>query len=191
MSEQPWRPRVVDILALIGFVLLWLLPMAWVGYRGGAPERWPITVRDLYSVSCLFGTASERVSVFYVQVRRDGQLGWEDLDEAEYFRLEPFGHRNRFDRFMSHFGHQPESELARRELAQWLAHADRERHVVHGDRPPIVAVRFLWADRVIDAERPPQGRWRKPPRGEAGMLRQRGKIQFIELIDVEAEPDDE
>ncbi|MFO7566716.1 MAG: hypothetical protein R6X02_29000 [Enhygromyxa sp.] len=182
MSEQRWRPRLVDLVALLGFGLLWLVPMAWVGFLGGAPRSWPITAQDLYSVSCLFGRASERVSVFYVQVRRDGQRGWEDLDESEYFRLEPFGHRNRFDRFMSRFGHQKDAELARRELAQWIAQADREHH---GERPPIVALRFLWADRVIDPERPPSGRWRKPPRSEAGPLRQRGSVQ---LIEVEQEP---
>jgi hypothetical protein len=176
MSEQAFRPRVVDIIALLGFSLLWLVPVAYVGYRGGAPERWPITVRDLYSVSCLFGGASERVSMFYVQVRRDGQPGWEDIDDSEYFRLEPFGHRNRFDRFMSRFGYRHEAELERSELAQWLAHADRERHA---DRPPIVAVRFLWADRTIDPERPPQGCWRKPARTEVGAVRQLGKIQFV------------
>lgn len=176
MDAQPWRPRVVDIVALLGFFSLWLVPVAYVGFRGSAPERWPITVRDLYSVSCLFGGASERVSMFYVQVRRDGQVHWEDLDESEYFRLEPFGHRNRCDRFMARFGHRLEAEPARRELAQWLADADRERHP---ERAPILAVRFLWADRTIDAEHPPQGRWRKPPRREAGPIRQLGKIQFV------------
>jgi hypothetical protein len=177
MTEQRWRPRIVDVVALLGFVLLWLVPVAYVGYRGGAPERWPITIRDLYSVSCLFGGASERVSVFYVQVRREGQVGWEDLDESEYFRLEPFGHRNRFDRFMARFGHRLAAEPQRRELAQWLAQADRERHA---DRPPIIAVRFLWGDRRIEADQPPQGRWRKPARTEVGPVRQLGKILYLD-----------
>src|SRR5690606_27576847 len=155
----------------------WLVPMAWVGLLGGAPRHWPISAQDLYSVSCLFGSASERVSVFYVQVRRVGQLGWEDLDESEYFRLEPFGHRNRFDRYMSRFGHQKHAELARRELAQWLAQTDRERHP---DRPPIEAVQFLWADRVIDRQQPPRGRWRKPARTELGPVHRLGRIEFVD-----------
>lgn len=184
MSEQPWRPRTRDVLALLGFSLFWLLPIAYVGYRGSAPERWPITVRDLYSVSCLFGGASERISVFYLQVRREGQSGWQDVDESEYFRLEPFGHRNRFDRFMARFGYPSEAEAPRRELAQWLARADRERNA---DQPPIVAVRFLWGDHHIDPERPPQGCWRKPARTEVGPVRQLGKIQFIEASE-EREP---
>jgi hypothetical protein len=179
MSEREpgWRPRVVDVAALLGFTLLWLLPIARVGYLGGAPGTWPTSARDLYSVSCLFGEASERISVFYVQVRREGQVGWEDLDESEYFALEPFGHRNRFDRFMSRFGYQDESESARHELAQWLAKADAERHP---ERSAIVAVRFLWADRTIDEDHPPTGRWRKPLRSELrGGLRRLGKIQFV------------
>jgi len=176
MSEQPWRPRVIDVLALLGFFTLWLVPMAQVGYRGGAPASWPINVRDLYSVSCLFGQASERVSMFYVQVRRANHRGWEDLDEREYFKLEPFGHRTRFDRFMSRFGYQADSDLARRELGEWLAAADRA-----GDptRAPIIAVRFVWTDRIIDAEHPPDGRWRKPPRAEAGTFRQLGEIVWV------------
>ncbi len=175
--ERPWHPRLVDVVALLGFGLLWLLPMGWVGYLGGAPHRWPMAARDLYSVTCLFGGASERVSVFYVQVRRANRAAWEDLDESEYFELEPFGHRNRFDRFMSRFGYQDQSKLAREELAQWLAEADRQRHE---DQPPIVAVRYLWADHRIDAEQPPAGRWRKPPRSEVGRVRRLGKIVFVE-----------
>jgi hypothetical protein len=47
MAKQPWRPRVVDVVALLGFSLLWLVPMAWVGFLGGAPRSWPVTARAL------------------------------------------------------------------------------------------------------------------------------------------------
>lgn len=183
MSE-PARPRPIDVAALALFGLLWLVPMAWVGFRGGSPERWPTQARDFYSVSCLFGTASERVSVFYVQVRRDGRSGWEDFDESEYFQLEPFGHRTRFDRFMARFGYQPDSELARAELARWLAVADRARHP---ELPRILAVRFVWGDVVI-AEQPPTGRWHKPPRSEFARVRRLGDIHYLEPDQPEASP---
>jgi hypothetical protein len=175
-SRREGGYRAVDVVALLGYALLWLLPMAWVGVRGGPPTSWPTQARDLYAVSCLFGQASERVSMFYVQVRYDGRSGWHDLPEQEYFRLEPFGHRNRFDRFMARFGYRPQDESARRELAAWLAAAHRERHP---DALEIVAVRFLWADRVISADDPPQDRWRKPPRAEAGRIYQLGEIVVI------------
>lgn len=172
-----WRPRVVDVAALTGLTALWLVPMAYVGWLGGPPRAWPTTARDLYAVSCLFGRGSERVSVFYVQVRYADRPGWYDLDEREHFELEPFGHRTRFDRFMQRFGYQDNAELARRELATWLAQAHAARH---GERGEVIAVRFLWADVEIRADRAPTGAWRKPSRAEAGRLRQLGAVVPIE-----------
>jgi hypothetical protein len=174
---QRWRPRTIDVVALVSFSLLWLAPMAFVGARGSTPVAWPPQARDMYAVSCLFGQARERVSMFYVQVRYDDRPGWHDLDEREYFGLEAFGHRTRFDRFMARFGYQDEAVGARTELARWLAatHAAR-----HPDQPRIVAVRYVWADRVIDPDDPPQGCWQKPPRAEAGPARRLGDPVFIE-----------
>jgi hypothetical protein len=155
--------RKKDVAALLGYTLLWLMPMAWVAARGSSPTNWPTQARDLYAVTCLFGQVHERVSMFYVQVRYDARPGWHDLPEHEYFRLEPFGHR-------------PEDGPARRELARWLAATHRERHP---EDPAILAVRFVWADRVISADDPPQDRWRKPPRAKAGRLNQLGEIIVI------------
>jgi hypothetical protein len=170
------KPRAIDVVALLGYGLLWLLPITWVAVRGGSPTSWPTQARDLYSVSCLFGQVHARVSMFYVQVRFDARRGWHDLPEHEYFSLEPFGHRNRFDRFMARFGFRPEDESARRELAHWLAAAHQQRHP---EQPTILAVRFVWADRVISADDPPQDRWRKPARADAGRIRQLGEIIVI------------
>ena len=103
-AGRPSRPRTRDLILAALFTVGWLLPVAVSSWRGGPPSSWPTRARDFYSVSCLFGTASDRVSMFYVQVRREGLAGWQDFDEGEYFRLEPFGHRTRFDRFMARFG---------------------------------------------------------------------------------------
>ncbi|PRQ08243.1 hypothetical protein [Enhygromyxa salina] len=176
------KTRIIDVIALLAFVVLWLIPMAWVGYLGGPPASWPVNCQDLYAVSCLFGRGSERVSMFYVQVRFADRPGWYDLPEHEYFKLEPFGHRNRFDRFMARFGYREGDGLARSELAHWLAATHRERH---GDEPGIVAVRFLWVDHVISADAPPEDRWRKPPRPRAGQLRTLGDPVIIQAAAVQ------
>lgn len=171
------RARARDSLALLAFTLLWLAPMAYVGFRGGPPAAWPTTLRDLYAVSCLFGPGSARTSMFYMQVRYAERPGWHDFDEREYFELEPFGHRTRFDRFMQRFGYQEQSDAARRELAQWLAEAHAARHP---EAPPIVAARFLWADREVRREQPPAERWRKIPRAQAHPVRQLGQLIYLE-----------
>ncbi|KIG12740.1 hypothetical protein DB30_01098 [Enhygromyxa salina] len=176
MSTRWSGIRVIDAVALLGFGLAWLIPMAWVGYLGGPPASWPVNCQDLYAVSCLFGRGSERVSMFYVQIRLADRPGWYDLPEREYFRLEPFGHRNRFDRFMARFGYRDEDHPARSELAHWIAATHRERHP---DDARIIAVRFLWVDHTISAEAPPTDRWRKPPRSQAGRLRTLGEPVII------------
>jgi hypothetical protein len=178
MNTSTGRPRirVIDALALLAFVIMWLIPMAWVGYLGGPPASWPVNCQDLYAVSCLFGQGSERVSMFYVQTRFADRPGWYDLPEHEYFRLEPFGHRNRFDRFIARFGYRDADQHARTELAHWIAATHRERHP---DEAPIIAVRFLWTDHVISADAPPNDRWRKPPRLQAGQMRTLGQPVII------------
>lgn len=141
------------------FVCGWLIPLTISAYHGGAPESWPMHARDLYSVSCLFGTESDRVSVFYVQVRREHSRGWETVEESQYFELEPFGHRNRFDRFMARFGYMDSqsAEAARAEFARWIAARESEGDASGG---VVIAVRYLWLD--VDLDGDPQGCWRKP-----------------------------
>lgn len=174
----PWRPRVRDVVLALVFTFGWLIPVAAAAIKGGPLRALPNKLRDFYSVSCLFGDASARISVFYVQVWRDGARGWEDFDERELFRLEPFGHRTRFDRFMARFGYHDRAEPARRELALWLAQRDRE---LRPDAPRVVRVRYLWTDVHIDPEHPPTGRWRKRPRRELGAvpMKQLGKVVII------------
>ncbi|MCA9680921.1 MAG: hypothetical protein KC457_01900 [Myxococcales bacterium] len=184
-AGRPSRPRTRDLILAALFTVGWLLPVAVSSWRGGPPSSWPTRARDFYSVSCLFGTASDRVSMFYVQVRREGLAGWQDFDEGEYFRLEPFGHRTRFDRFMARFGVGDSGEQAREELAHWLAARDRERQP---GSAPIIAVRFLWTDRHIDAEDPPQGCWRKPPRAELGAVPMRRLGSIVVIAPAEGGP---
>ena len=178
--RTPWRPRIVDVVALLGFGLLWLVPMAFVGYRGGPPVSWAPQVRDIYAVSCLFGQGRERVSMFYVQVRYADRPGWHDLPEHEYFRHQPFGHRTRFDRFMARFGYYEKAEFARREMATWLVDRHAQRYP---EQPPIVALRYLWADRELLSGEEPQGHWTKPPRAEAGRLYHLGEVIILDEVD--------
>ncbi|NVB37355.1 hypothetical protein G6O69_05895 [Pseudenhygromyxa sp. WMMC2535] len=178
-GDPRWRPRARDLMLAALFVFGWLVPVGISAWRGAPPANWPRHARDLYAVSCLFGEASERISVFYVQVRREGERGWHYVDEGAYFELEPFGHRTRFDRFMARFGYQERAgATARRELATWLAAREDERE---GARGRVVAVRFLWTDRHIDPEHPPTGRWRKLAPSELGAqpMRQLGEVVVI------------
>ncbi len=146
-----------DVAAAVAFAILWILPIASSAALGYPPAFLPTFLRDQYSISCLFSSRPTAFDVYGIQVRRQGKPAWEAFEESELFGLEPFGHRNRFDRFMARWGvHRKE---ARQELAEWIAAEDRRRD---DRRPPIIGVRFLVV--TFDPVRapPPEGPWKKP-----------------------------
>lgn len=168
-----WQPRVRDLIIALVFVMGWLVPLTVTALRADGLRGLPIRVRDFYSVSCLFDTRSERISMFYAQFRLAGEDYWRDVPEDELFQLEPFGHRDRFDRFMARFGCGDGDQLARRELAEWLAERYAE---LYPESPPVVAVRYLWADEQLGDYPPPEGEWVKPERSEMKPLWRLGDI---------------
>lgn len=151
------RPLRRDGVAAIAFAALWLLPIATSAALGYPPSFLPTFLRDQYSISCLFSSRPTVFDVYGIEVRREGRPAWEAFDENELFGLEPFGHRNRFDRFMARWG--VHREQARQELAHWIAAEERRRGA---ERAPIIAVRFLVLTFDPAQAPPPEGPWKKP-----------------------------
>lgn len=157
------RPRVIDRVLGVFFLLVWLVPISYTAFVG-YPGQWlPINLRDLYSVSCLFDDRSERFTSFVVQVRYADSVAWEDFEEEAFFPMQPFGHRSRLDRLFSRFLWQEAREPDRQELADWIA---RRHQTLNPHRPAIVAVRYMAFDTAIDPEFPPEGHWHKPRASE-------------------------
>jgi len=150
--QPPGRDILVGVLVLA----LWVVPIVEGALNAAPNPAWPTVVRDMSTISCLFRHRPERWSFFYLQVRREGG-DWRYWDEHEYFPMEPFGHRTRFDRFMERWGAR--RLRARDDLVRWLAARDRE---LHPQEPAIVAVRFLFGTREIRVDQPPDGHWQKP-----------------------------
>lgn len=161
MTEPAASKRIAraDLIKAAAFTIAWLIPMGLSGLIGYPPEWLPTRMRDIYSVSCLFDDRPTRHSSFYVQLRYEDSPAFVEWEESDFFRMQPFGHRTRFDRYMSRYGWRKNDKLARKQLAEWIA----TRHAkVHPDRAPVVAVRFLFVDTLIDGGEAPQGHWEKP-----------------------------
>lgn len=152
-----------DVIVGSLFVVLWLVPLLHTAIAGYPTKGLQANVRDLYSVTCLFRHRTTELSLFYIQVRYADRRGYYDLDEVEYFPMQPFGHRSRFDRYMARFGHPKKADAQRLEVARFVA----DRHAqLHPDEAPIVSVRFIRAQHDIAEHYPPAGSWKKPPRNE-------------------------
>ena len=150
------QPRLRDVVALLGFVLLWLVPASYHGLTGLRPTPFlPVKLLHLLNISCLFTHSVPSWAFEYMQVlpRPDGK--WETLDESDYFTMPVFGNRTRLSELTR-------SELAPQafyELAVWVRQRYAERHGF-----PPVAVRVLRT--YYSPTGPPAGHWKQPPISE-------------------------
>lgn len=152
------RPRLRDRLCVAGFLLLWIVPSAWHGLSRARLSFEPARLHDWHDIACLFPNRPSTWNLYYIEVRRAGHLSWEQLDEREFFALEPFGHRTRLHRYLVAWG--PDRRRGHDEVAAWLVARDRE---VRPGTAPIVALRVVWTWHTPTPEDPPEGAWRQPP----------------------------
>jgi hypothetical protein len=141
------------VIGLLGFLLLWLLPVTYHGLTGLRPMPFfPVRFLHLTNISCLFTRAVPSWPFEYLQVLPAQGGQWETLRESDYFQMPVFGNRTRLSELTR-------SELppqAFYELAVWVQqrYADR-----HGSFP--VAVRVLRT--YYTGTGAPTGRWTQPP----------------------------
>jgi hypothetical protein len=142
------------------FVLLaWHLPITYHGVV--STHRLPGVPWNLHrchDIACLFDQAPTARHHYYLQVRTAERPDWTTVDVDEYFPMQPFGHRSRFERLLGHWGDRP--KRAHRELAAWLFARHRERHP---EQSRWLELRFLWTWVNITEDPPPQGAARPPP----------------------------
>jgi hypothetical protein len=147
------------VLGLVGFTMLWLLPMLHAGLTGGYQIPFyprPLShVTKLANVSCLFIHSVRDWWWFYVQAKPVSGSAWMTLPEEHYFRMKAFGFHTRLDEFMR----RDMGQQSILELTDWV----RGRYVeLNPGADPPAAVRIVGG--VFRVGEPiPRGRWRKPP----------------------------
>lgn len=150
--------RPIDRVALVGFVLLWLVPVAYLGFSKRSVPGMPPALSFLQNVSCLFPKRVRIWRIDYIQVLP--QLGgdWVTLPEEEYFQMPAFGYRTRLPRFMA-LTMSKARWASRADLASWI---HQRYQTLHPDEPAPIAVRFVVGHYRAE-EHAPVGRWQKPP----------------------------
>jgi hypothetical protein len=155
----PNRPRLRDRAAVAALLLAWTFPVLWHGVvsRRALPGE-PRALHTCHDIACLFSDRPRVWHSFYVQVRGPGRPGWQTLELAPYFPMQPFGHRTRLHRYLIDWGEG--HAAARAELAAWFF----ARHAaLHPDARQPDELRFVMTWSAPSPERPPQGAWAPPP----------------------------
>jgi hypothetical protein len=117
----------------------------------------PGVLDKLHAIACLFTKKPEGWSSYYVQVRYGDRVGWDTLEQAELFPLQPFGRRTRMHRLLVAWNAKPSRKT--KDMARWIV----ERHAeLHPERPLPEAIRFTRAWMIPSRDSPPQHGWRHP-----------------------------
>lgn len=85
---------VVSIL----LVLIWLVPLNCTGNLKANLYTIPAPIRNQYRISCLFTSASRSWHTVHYEVRKEGQVQWEEGPLEGFFELDIFGYRTKLNR---------------------------------------------------------------------------------------------
>jgi hypothetical protein len=174
----PARRRDYAFAAL--FLVLWLVPISWVGLTDRPPAFAPVYLQHLYRVACLF---TERVggwSDYYFQVQLEGSESWVTAVQEDYARMKPFGHRTRLHRMLTISRRNERGTIQREQMARFIKTRFEE---LYPDRPRVVGLRFIHVFyRTGEPELAhPRGRWERPPL--AAVDRRRGEVLSSHFFD--------
>ncbi|MDJ0729558.1 MAG: hypothetical protein QNJ33_06145 [Crocosphaera sp.] len=143
------------------FILIWLLPIFWVGFTKRSVPNAGNFFNDLYRVSCLF---THRVSYWnnsYIQVQLEGSESWLTPPESDFAKMTPFGHRTRLHRMLNEFRDRKTTDRLWGDMAEFVKVRFESRYP---ELSEVKAVRFVLVRYDVGSEiAKPSGHWQKPP----------------------------
>ncbi len=139
------RPSLINRCVCYGFILLWLVPLAYRNFFLKPFPGSPSFYSYLTSTSNLFTDAAFVWPMPYIQVQFSGTTDWVTLKEEEFFPMRTFGNRSRlFEALFIAKKNEPLEGLynqqVREELAKWIR---RQYGELYPGQPTPLAVRFV------------------------------------------------
>lgn len=141
------------------FVVVWLLPITYVGSAGHDIRCLDGDLRHMQRVACLFPAEAKWWGTYHIEVQAAPGEAWVELPLDGYFDMSIFGYRTRFHRLVGKSYRRPGGEQRSRYLARWIAHRRSEREP---GAAPLWGMRFVGAYAPVSELRRETGRYRKP-----------------------------
>ncbi len=160
-------------------MVLLIVPCFFVGFTNKSIPGVPRELTYFHKLFFLFPKRLNFWPVSYIQAQFKKNGSWITLRDKDYFRLQPFGYRDRTARFWELFWLSKTVSKGRAELAAWV----RQRYMqLYPSHPAPIAVRFVMAYYLPGRDGNP-ARWQKPPL-ESFLFKETAILsthQFIEL----------
>lgn len=152
-----------DYLLFWALVLLWIVPVAWVG---ATSQRMPLVgrfVNHLSRISCLFHRRVSDWNEYHIQVQGEPRLGWFDVPIEDYSSMQPFGYLTRLHRVLSRSSTCAHGMLQRQRLAEFIK---RRHEALHPRTAKVTSIRFVVVKHAVgDALARQSGHWVRQPLG--------------------------
>ncbi len=113
--------------APLAFILLWILPVAWVGLVRSSFPLYPAAMAPLFRVSGVFEASPQQWRTFFLETESE-KGSWEYLDERTLFAATPLGNRTRFQPLMAELM-LPRSSSQVHGLLLWVARSTPKRNL--------------------------------------------------------------
>ena len=104
----------------LAFILLWIVPVGWVGLMRSNYPLYPDWIAPLFRVSGIFESAPSRWRIFFIEVQDRENRTWNNVDEKSLFASTPLGDRTRFQPLMNEMGDSKSSGQVPK-LLEWIA----------------------------------------------------------------------
>ncbi len=120
----------------IAIIVLWIVPVGWVGLMRSNYPLYPVWIAPLFRVSGVFESSPNRWRTFFIEVQDNS--GWHHVDERALFAPTPLGNRTRFQQLMNDL-EKPEYLGQTPKILHWIAlHLPPE-----NSSSPVKAVRII------------------------------------------------
>ncbi|MCA9213706.1 MAG: hypothetical protein KDB27_11600 [Planctomycetales bacterium] len=144
------------------FVLIWLLPITWVGLTKRSVPVVGLYANDMYRVASLFTTRLQGSVEYYFQFQDEEDIwDWQNLDKEDYGSIIMSGNRTRLDRMLQDSISSHRGMRQRQRLAEYIKTHYEKRNP---DKPKMTAFRYQVVFFPVGEKMASQvGRWREYP----------------------------
>lgn len=137
MNEKASQPKTTIVAErpdyfLCGlFILVWLLPITWVGMTKKSVPLVGTYANDMYRVASLFTKRSQGPVDYYFQVQFEDGWDWENISKRDYSKIIMSGNRTRIDRMLQDSVYSPRGMKQRQQLAEYIKEQYERQHPDH------------------------------------------------------------
>ena len=152
-EETPPKPPVTErmmtpygIVVTIIYLLLWLLPISWVGSTYSDVKFFPTVIKQQNRVACLFTNEARAWKTYHIQIQLGGSGEWVEMPLDDYFEMDIFGYRTRLHRLLSVSWRKYKGIDRTREMSNFVkTRYDK----LNPDGPSLDAIRYIRAQHSV------------------------------------------